>query len=333
MSRTIWWLLLWSITCLSLQGVWCVAIWKLSVPRWVQNGTEEPILLDCEYVYNEHDVRLVVKWFFNDLLEPVYQWIPELNARQTSGILTGRLDDSFTVGGSRDSQYRALRIIRPTTELSGRYTCVVSSMAGQDSREQSMMVYVPAKNFTLSYVTTSAPAASPAAASSLGTAARARVGAHTDGGIASGSSSSGAPSAATGHGGSGVEVHCGAFGLHPRPTLRLFSITPDMRRTEVLRGRPRTRKVNGTYDIELSRTFATEQLPPAVTFECVLEIPGTDYEVRRRTVYNPGYLYLTGGSQETFAPKSLLILLVSLALLKNILLVGSSGLFPGCWRC
>ncbi|KAG0413010.1 hypothetical protein HPB47_009846 [Ixodes persulcatus] len=122
-------------------GVLCVAIWKLSVPRWVQNGTEDPVLLDCEYVYNENDVRLVVKWFFNDMLEPVYQWIPELNARQTSGILSGRLDDSFKVGGPKDSQYRALRIIRPTTELSGRYTCVVSSMAGHDSREQSMMVY------------------------------------------------------------------------------------------------------------------------------------------------------------------------------------------------
>ncbi|XP_077563686.1 uncharacterized protein LOC144179269 [Haemaphysalis longicornis] len=329
-SKTCWWLLLWSISVLSLQGAWCVAIWKLSVPRWVQNGTEEPILLDCEYVYNEHDVRLVVKWFFNDLLEPVYQWIPELNARQTSGILTGRLDDSFTVGGPRDSQYRALRIIRPTTELSGRYTCVVSSMAGQDSREQSMMVYVPAKNFTLTYVTTSAPAASPAAASSLGTAARARVGTPTDGGLVSASSSSGGSSAGAGHGGSGVEVHCGAFGLHPRPTLRLFSITPDMRRTEVQRGRPRTRKVNGTYDIELSRSFATEQLPPAVTFECVLEIPGTDYEVRRRTDYNPGYLYLTGGSHKTFPPKSLMILLVSMTLLKNVYFRASSRLCQGC---
>lgn len=77
------------------------------------------------------------------------------------------------------------------------------------------------------------------------------------------------------------------------------------------------RKVNGTYDIELSRSFATQTLPPAVTFECVLEIPGTDYEVRRRTVYSPGYLYLKGASTLTTTPKSLLILLVGLTLLKN----------------
>lgn len=290
-----------------------MAIWKLSVPRWVQNGTEDPVLLDCEYVYNEHDVRLVVKWFFNNLSEPVYQWIPELNSRQTSGILTGRLDDSYTVGGPRDSQYRALRIIRPTTEMSGLYTCVVSSLAGTDSRKQSMMVYVPAKNFTLTYVTTPAPAAPPAAASSLGTAARARVGVPAD------TASTGPGTSPGSFSGSGtmVEVHCGALGLHPRPTLRLFSITPDMRRTEVQRGRPRTRKTNGTYDIELSRSFSAEQLPQSVTFECVLEIPGTDYEVRRRTVYSPGYLYLTGGSSEITTRKSLLVVVLALTLLKN----------------
>ncbi|XP_037516278.1 uncharacterized protein LOC119393374 isoform X1 [Rhipicephalus sanguineus] len=312
-SKAFCWLLCWTLSCLSLQGVRCVAIWKFSVPRWVQNGTEDPVLLDCEYVYNEHDGRLVVKWFFNDLTEPVYQWIPELNSRQTSGILTGRLDDSYTVGGPRDSQYRALRIIRPTTEMSGLYTCVVSSMAGFDSRKQSMMVYVPAKNFTLSYVTTPAPAAPPAAASSLGTAAHALVGVPAD------TTSPGPGTSPGSFSGSGtmVEVHCGALGLHPRPTLRLFSITPDMRRTEVQRGRPRTRKTNGTYDIELSRSFSAEQLPQSVTFECVLEIPGTDYEVRRRTVYSPGYLYLTGGSSEIASRKSLLVVLFVLTLLKN----------------
>ncbi|XP_065283403.1 uncharacterized protein [Dermacentor albipictus] len=311
-SRALWWLLCWTISCLSLQGALCVAIWKLSVPRWVPNGTEEPVLLDCEYVYNEHDVRLVVKWFFNDLLEPVYQWIPELNSRQASGILAGHLDDSSYTG---PSQYRALRIIRPTTEMSGLYTCVVSSLAGIDSRQQSMMVYVPARNFTLTYVTTPVPAASTAPASSLGV--RARGGAPADTTSAPGSSSSGN----SGVGGATVEVHCDALGLHPRPTLRLFSITPDMRRTEVQRGR--TRKSNGTYDIELWRSFSAEQLPPSVTFECVLEIPGTDYEVRRRTAYSPGYLYLTDASQKLTTKTTLFVLPLAFTLLKTSYTAGT----------
>lgn len=108
----------------------------------MQNGTEDSIVLDCEYIYNENDFRLVVKWFFEDNLEPVYQWIPELNKRHTSGVLKNRLDMDFSVNTvDAYSRFRALRISKPSTELSGKYTCLVTSLAGQDSREQKMTVF------------------------------------------------------------------------------------------------------------------------------------------------------------------------------------------------
>ncbi|GBN18708.1 hypothetical protein AVEN_150847-1 [Araneus ventricosus] len=119
-----------------------VEIRRLSVPRWVENGTEKSVTLDCEYVYNENDIRLVVKWFFEENLEPVYQWIPELGVRHTSGILHGRLDLNYTVNTvDAYSRYRALKISEPSTELSGKYTCLVTSLAGQDSRAQLMTVF------------------------------------------------------------------------------------------------------------------------------------------------------------------------------------------------
>ncbi|XP_023224014.1 uncharacterized protein LOC111625184 [Centruroides sculpturatus] len=122
--------------------VLAVEIRRFSVPRYVENGTEDSVILDCEYVYNENDIRLVVKWFFNENLEPVYQWIPELKIRHTSGILQDRLDLNFSVNTvDAYSRYRALKVLDPTTELSGKYTCLVTSLAGQDSREQNMTVY------------------------------------------------------------------------------------------------------------------------------------------------------------------------------------------------
>ncbi|KAK8775499.1 hypothetical protein V5799_031157 [Amblyomma americanum] len=144
-------LVLFSLRALCLA----VVIRRLSVPRWVQNGTETPVVLDCEYVYNENDLKLVVKWFFNDGPEPVYQWIPEMRVREAFGVLQGRLDDTFSVN-SRDmySQYRAIRILKPTWELSGKYTCVVASLAGQDARHQDMTVFgecmLSAWSFTIS---------------------------------------------------------------------------------------------------------------------------------------------------------------------------------------
>ncbi|XP_042907261.1 uncharacterized protein [Parasteatoda tepidariorum] len=135
----------------------CIAaeIRRLSVPRYLQNGTRDAIVMDCDYVYNENDLRLVVKWFFEDSLEPFYQWIPELKLKTTSEFFKNRLDLNYSVNTMDDySKFRALRIKRPSTDLSGKYTCLVTSLAGQDSREQTMTIYVPAHGFELTYLET-----------------------------------------------------------------------------------------------------------------------------------------------------------------------------------
>ncbi|XP_022251891.1 uncharacterized protein LOC111087890 [Limulus polyphemus] len=137
---------------LHIVNVAAVKIRRLSVPRWVENGTERPITLDCEYLYTHNDLHLVVKWFYNNEVKPVYQWIPALSTRYVSGFLQGRLDDTF-VAEPMDSysRYRALRIIKPTIDMTGTYTCVVTSLANQDSREQGMVVYAPAKTIVVNH--------------------------------------------------------------------------------------------------------------------------------------------------------------------------------------
>lgn len=225
-----------------------VEIRRLSVPRWVQNGTEDSVVLDCEYVYNENDFRLVVKWFFEDNLEPVYQWIPELNLRHTSGVLYNRLDLGFTVNTvDTYSKFRALRIPRPSIELSGKYTCLVTSLAGQDSREQVMTVFVPANEFELSY---------------------------------------------TEMGDSSVNVTCEAQGLFPSPVLKLYlrssKGSPPQAVTDVTSiTKP---KPSGAYDVQLFRTFNSNEFTKnlATVFECLLELPGTNYVQAKRIAYYPG---------------------------------------------
>ncbi|XP_076329134.1 selection and upkeep of intraepithelial T-cells protein 7-like isoform X2 [Tachypleus tridentatus] len=147
---------LWAVLYLHIVNVAAVKIRRLSVPRWVENGTERPITLDCEYLYTHNDLHLVVKWFYNNEVKPVYQWIPALSTRYVSGFLQGRLDDTF-VAEPLDtySRYRALRIIKPTIDMTGTYTCVVTSLANQDSREQGMVVYAPAKTIVVNHSLTS----------------------------------------------------------------------------------------------------------------------------------------------------------------------------------
>ncbi|GIY84910.1 ig-like domain-containing protein [Caerostris extrusa] len=147
MKRFTTWKYFLSEVCLGVE------IRRLSVPRWVENGTEKSVTLDCDYVYNQNDIRLVVKWFFEDNLEPVYQWIPELGVRHTSGILHGRLDLNYTVNTvDTYSRYRALKISQPSTELSGKYTCLVTSLwAGLKGSAHDSVRDYSANNATRGY--------------------------------------------------------------------------------------------------------------------------------------------------------------------------------------
>jgi len=113
------------------------------VPHLVENGTEDSVVLDCVYSLDKIDDRnLVVKWFLNDDPEPIYQWIPEYGAPHASGRLHGRINLDYTVNSVEPLiKYRALNLLRPTIDLSGRYSCHVQSLQSQDSKEETMIVY------------------------------------------------------------------------------------------------------------------------------------------------------------------------------------------------
>lgn len=64
---------------------------EIRVPDKIQNGTDEPAILDCDYALEvpAKQSGLVVKWFFNNHPAPVYQWI--YNKRpQYLGVLKGK---------------------------------------------------------------------------------------------------------------------------------------------------------------------------------------------------------------------------------------------------
>jgi hypothetical protein len=44
-------------------------------------------------------------------------------------------------GGDKWRKHRALKILRPTTELSGTYRCKVSSFVDEDFMQKTMIVY------------------------------------------------------------------------------------------------------------------------------------------------------------------------------------------------
>ena len=53
----------------------------------------------------------------------------------------GRLDLSYEASDDPLSQFRAMKILNPTTELTANYTCWVSSFDSYDSRTQRIVIY------------------------------------------------------------------------------------------------------------------------------------------------------------------------------------------------
>ena len=130
------------IVLFSVPGAIGVRISSLSVPGSVENGTSDSVVLDCIYEYSDEDQQLVVKWFFNQDTKPIYQWIPDLNKRSYSkSRFEGHINRHFEVTNDAYTRYRALNILRPTTEMTGTYSCSVTSLQGQDSRSADMVVY------------------------------------------------------------------------------------------------------------------------------------------------------------------------------------------------
>lgn len=94
------------------------------------------MILDCDYSIEDHEKKgLVVKWYFTNKQTQVYQWIP--NSKPISlGILKGKLNLDYQADGDDYKARRALKIIRPTTELSGKNITKCFSALLFDKKQQ-----------------------------------------------------------------------------------------------------------------------------------------------------------------------------------------------------
>ncbi|KAK4317977.1 hypothetical protein Pmani_010983 [Petrolisthes manimaculis] len=66
-------------------------------------------------------------------------------------MLKGRVNLEYSVSEDMVFKHRALAILRPTIELSGEYTCCISSFESEDYKRKSVIVYAPASDMTMSY--------------------------------------------------------------------------------------------------------------------------------------------------------------------------------------
>ena len=115
----------------------------MRVPSVIESGKEPYVILDCDYDLSEREGRQVdVKWFFRDDPQPFFQWLPGRPPQAIGELFRNRIDLTYEVaGGDRWRKHRAIKILRPTTELSGKYLCKVSSFVDEDFMRKEMTVF------------------------------------------------------------------------------------------------------------------------------------------------------------------------------------------------
>uniref|UniRef100_A0A0C9RX72 IGLON5 protein n=1 Tax=Fopius arisanus TaxID=64838 RepID=A0A0C9RX72_9HYME len=118
-----------------------IKITKVEIPSVVRAGTEEPIILDCQYNMGSSTNRaLVVKWYINE--DILYQWIygrAPLGADEYQQYV----DASYRASDDLDMEYRAVKLVRPSHELSGKVRCSISCQEDEDEAQGEMLVYSP----------------------------------------------------------------------------------------------------------------------------------------------------------------------------------------------
>ncbi|KAJ8922099.1 hypothetical protein NQ315_004031 [Exocentrus adspersus] len=123
-----------------------INITELKGPDSIEYGSTEEIILDCNFEA-EKERDLEVKWFYNGDTEVVYQWVPDSHKPgYAMGRLKGRIDLDYSATNDSNTRYRALKIFNVTTDLTGNYTCKVSSFDSEDSETKQLIIYTPARS-------------------------------------------------------------------------------------------------------------------------------------------------------------------------------------------
>ncbi|XP_063602564.1 uncharacterized protein LOC134778619 isoform X2 [Penaeus indicus] len=253
-----------------LQVSTTLEILDIKGPSVIVNGSLSMLVLDCDYDLTEYDrPGLVVKWYYNRQPFPVYQWIPN-NGPQDLGLLKGRLDLKHQVSEDEYMKHRALAIVNPTSELTGEYTCWISSFESEAYKRKKIIIYSPAVDMSMTY-------SKPNEES--------------------------------------VIISCRAGGIFPAPDITISRSSATSRNliedakveTKFL---PEQRSYNVSIDLEV----LDYELDSETMFECVVTIPGTEYEVREEILYFP-----VSGAEAVKCSLAVIALLHSLLLLRPFL--------------
>lgn len=223
---------------------------SINVPSTVKIGDADHVILDCDYALeNTSSAGLVVKWFFNEN-QLVYQWI---HGRYplTEEPAAKYVDLEYKASNDSLTQYRAMKLDKPGIDLTGDYTCVISTYADERAANASMVIYSTEEKFEFQYQKKSI----------VGDKDGLEVMCKAEGLYPQPTLD--------------ISVNEGKLILIPEGQTSRFNATVTLRE-------------DGLYDILSRVDLLDPELPEVAELKCTLDIPKANYSISKKSVYYSG---------------------------------------------
>ncbi|EFN84903.1 hypothetical protein EAI_04772 [Harpegnathos saltator] len=151
MTMTRYWMLLtWLLIIGCIPGSQQLIIKSINVPAAVKICEIDHVILDCDYeLENTSRMGLVVKWFL-DSDKLVYQWIHGRDPLAAESV-EKYIDLTYKASDDPYTEYRAMKLNKPGVELTGDYTCVISTFEDEKTANASMVIYATEEIFNFGY--------------------------------------------------------------------------------------------------------------------------------------------------------------------------------------
>ena len=119
-----------------------VQIKHFNISQKFDLSSKSNLILDCDYSYNENDLNLVIRWFYKNRTEPIYQWLPEIKSRDVAEDFKSSFNMNYVTDVADPyTMFRAVNIFKPKLNMSGKYSCRISSLVNDVLREGYVYIY------------------------------------------------------------------------------------------------------------------------------------------------------------------------------------------------
>jgi len=290
--------LLWITT----KGSWSVTLHNILGPSEVRNNSRPFVVLDCEFSLNASERNgMILKWYLNG--KTIYQWIPPGHP-QGLGAMRGKINLDYDVSPDPWERHRGLYLYAPSIEMSGDYTCKISTMENEVSKTKRMTVYVPPRQIHIHYT----KAAS--VRNGIGSGLHHRNQHHQfepETEVAAGSRRHREEEVEVEEEETGVNVTCVVDHVYPQPSLVLYHGKGRNRRPVAEVEERVAQYRDKAWQKILFVVLSDKSLLAENIFECELAIPHTSFIKRVKTIYspkNPTVMASASGSSSPHPPLS-----------------------------